>query len=139
MTADCGIRGDAKKEMQSCWTYVKCQSRPAKSCKARRYGEGQRLAIYIYFTQFYRLFTGPGFQKCFSKRGSPFSVLPGLRTDSASVARKAESLEAFFRLTAVTLRLEATVRKLGKDLHRADLSRCALGDESGRGSVYFSA
>src|SRR6266550_5551632 len=105
MTADCGIRGDAKKEMQSCWTYVKCQSRPAKSCKAPKIRGRAATCDLHYFTQFYRLFTGPGFQKCFSKRGPPFSVLPGLRTDSASVARKAESLEAFFRLTAVTLRL----------------------------------
>src|SRR5947208_15109647 len=113
MTADCGIRGDVKKEMQSCWICVKYRSRPAKSCKAAEI-ETDLASDLQTFTQIYRLFTRAAFRRCFSAvsekliRFSPASeIRPG-------VVRKAESLEAFFCLTAVTLRLPVHTDKLGR-------------------------
>src|SRR5436309_11809069 len=76
MTADCGIRGDAKEEMRSCWTYVKRQSRPAKSCKAsepRKRSDSRFTLLYAILPNSLPV---PRFQKCFSEGEPPFSVLP---------------------------------------------------------------
>src|SRR5438128_3672836 len=92
---NCGIRGDALEGIRSCWICVKYRSRPAKSCKAAEI-ETDLASDLQTFTQIYRLFTRAAFRRCFSAvsekliRFSPASELrPG-------VARKAESLEAFF-------------------------------------------
>src|SRR5205823_13052833 len=109
---NCGIRGDAKEEMRSCWTYVRRQSRRAKSCKAAEI-ETDLASDLQTFTQIYRLFTRAAFRRCFSAvsekliRFSPASGLARLASPAKPKVWRP------FCLTAVTLRLEAMVRKLG--------------------------
>src|SRR5438874_12808643 len=115
MTADCGIRGDAKKEMQSCWTYVKCRSRPAKSCKGsepRKRSDSRFTLLYAILPTLYR---SQGFRSVLVKENLrfQFSRPPDWLGQRRPQSRKFGGL---FCLTAVTLRLEAMVRKLGQGI-----------------------
>src|SRR5438132_11269639 len=76
MTADCGIRGDAQKEMRSCWTYVKCQSRPAKSCKGskpRKRSDSRFTLLYAILPTLYR---SQGFRSVLVKENLRFQFSP---------------------------------------------------------------
>src|SRR2546422_1050725 len=113
MTADCGIRGDAQKEMRSCWTYVKCQSRRAKSCKGSEPPKAKRLAIYITLRNFTDSLPGPDFRSVLVKENLRFQFSPASGLTRLASPAKPKVWRPFC-LTAVTLRLEAMVRKLGQ-------------------------
>src|SRR2546429_9683149 len=108
MTADCGIRGDAKEEMRSCWTYVKRQSRPAKSCKGsepRKRSDSRFTLLYAILPTLYR--------SVLVKENLRFQFSPASGLTRLASRAKPKVWRPFC-LTAVTLRLEAMVRKLGQ-------------------------
>src|SRR5437660_11940278 len=105
MTADCGIRGDAQKEMRSCWTYVKCQSRRARSCKGsepRKRSDSRFTLLYAILPTLYR---SQGFRRVLVKEILRFQFSP-----ASGLARLASSAKPKlwrpFCLAAVTLRVE---------------------------------
>src|SRR5438093_10470716 len=121
MTADCGIRGDAKEEMRSCWTYVKRQSRRAKSCKGsepRKRSDSRFTLLYAILPTLYR---SQGFRTVLVKENLRFQFSPasGL-TRLASPAKP--KVWRLFCLTAVTCGWKPWFVSLGKELSRDDLS-----------------
>src|SRR5438309_10904110 len=107
MTADCGIRGDAKEEMRSCWTYVKCQSRRAKSCKGsepRKRSDSRFTLLYAILPTLYR---SQGFRSVLVKENLRFQFSP-----ASGLARLASPAKP--KVWRPFCRLEAMVRKLGQ-------------------------
>src|SRR5437763_7492746 len=102
MTADCGIRGDAKEEMRSCWTYVKCQSRRAKSCKGsepRKRSDSRFTLLYAILPTLYR---SQGFRSVLVKENFRFQFSPPSGLALLAAPAKPKRWSAFL-LSAVQL------------------------------------
>src|SRR5205823_14034266 len=113
MTADCGIRGDAKEEMRSCWTYVKRQSRRAKSCKGsepRKRTDSRFTLLYAILPTLYR---SQGFISVLVKENLRFQFSPASGLTRLTSPAKPQ-VRSPFCLTAVTMRLEAMIRNHGQ-------------------------
>src|SRR2546429_8872962 len=93
-----GHRGDAKEEMRSCWAYVKCQSRRAKSCKGsepRKRSDSRFTLLYAILPTLYR---SQGFRSVLVKEYLRFHFSPASGLTRLASPAKPEALRPFFGL-----------------------------------------